>query len=450
MEEKADFLTLLKEQLMKLMEEGLITEEQLHNGIDIDEGWLYSKILDRKDLVRAMIEILRSRTNSYDYKCKETGKDPNKTGNIIITMRDGNIELSVLGSDNFSKFILTNNKNPNNPILQLSPEEFSERIFKSMESDKKRKLEGLLGDRALVIDVLKIMNNRSAREMIGRGVVEGLNEIPQNLGNYYRYLMEEKRIDAELAEQRRQEEEKAKGPEIIYGGILNIEHDERDGYERQGGEKTPKKNEAIDFDKRDGVLRDLNPERIIEFGTMIKEETGGDNIRPYNVYFYSLEPRQKGYIMISEPYSSSQRARVVYLSEEVLDKFLLTGKTRDNEFWKDVSSYYCTMSPSDFKQEKIGYSLNHTLEENYIGTVKGIVEQSRTGNMVKTGNNAIDTRISRVINKIFNGELTPDVESVVKGITGHEIDAMRQALAGPLPDNSLDSKQQTDNSGDGK
>ncbi len=154
--------------------------------------------------------------------------------------------------------------------------------------------------------------------------------------------------------------------------------------------------------------------------------------------------------MLAEPYSSNQISKVVYLPEDVLEDFLLAGRSKDNEFWVEVAKYYSTMSPSEFEDEKKTYKFYHTSEENFRDTIKGIIGYSRDGEKVKRENAAVYMRVDRILKKIFKGELNPDIKPIAENVTKTEIDEMRKALNSPIQENIPDERTPKDNSNEEK
>ena len=449
MERKQNFLDVLEQKLEEMKSDEIITEEQLREGISISETWLFSDSIKRKDIERTIVNILSSRSEKYASACKFKGKNPNKPGEIRIIKIGESLQIDFKGNDDWSKFVIRNKKDDRMKILQLSPNQFLDQIFSSIRDRQKKQIQEQTG--MSDYDLSKIISNiydMQSRNAFRNGLNDGLNEMSENLIEYYKYLLEEEKLNEEYITRQEekksikevQEPEELPRVETIQGGVIEIPPDSREYYESRGGTSKPRANEKIDFEERDEYFKSLNPIKIITYDAFTEEN---EIVQSHNVYVYDMIPNRDGCVMVCEPFLGTQSSRLIYLPTAILEDFLLADKKMDNQYWVEISQYYLEMSKNEFREEERTSILNHTSFENYKETMQQLIEGQRTGNKQKGISVASQMRATRVSKKLFDGEKAPDISRVVKGVVHEELAEIRGLLkqvSKQADSNSLEEK----------
>lgn len=410
-----NFLDILNSKINGLIEEGVITEEDITKGIEIDESWIFHGKLP---FTKAMVGLLISRNpNSYFKKCEINKKKKLKTNFLKIKRENGKIQIEVNGNDEFSKFIITNEKDTSGRLLEITPEEFEAKVLEVLKNDDSLDI-GLykfiianmgnikysnirqedfmlefvdaLAEKMHLSDIekekfkLEFINalNKSREEkddetieklrdseVTGERIHNDLNEMARDFPEYYKYLIHEK--------QRAEQYKKEHPYKIIEGKFIDISQDKGGTKGSKINETKERVNDEISFEDRDEFLSSLLKESdfVVKHHTLVE----GQTIRPYNVYIYDMNPKRDGKLLIFEPYSGKQVTRAIYLPDEILDKFLIEGQEKDDSYWNDVTEYFAEMSKNDFMNEPNSANINHTSRQNYFDTLEEIIDIGRTG-----------------------------------------------------------------------
>ena len=405
MENTPNFLDVLEEKLNELIEKGVITEEQARDGIQIDESWLYTSNIPRKDIINAMVQIMIDNDEEYMDSCEKENKDPYKPRSIIISKNNYGAKINVNGNDeNCFRYLITNSQYDKLDWLQITSEEFLEQVYLRFTRRIAWDYTKGAGEDVKLLDVKNNFLNsideqtRMALEKsLKDGQRLGLNELAENLVKYYEYLLNEEKESSKLI--------------VDDAGFRNRENDARTGIKgTSSGTSGTKISDEISFEVRDETLKSLKPFRIVRFYKPAKN--ADEEIIPADlVYIYKCSQRD-GFILMDEPYSSNESARCVYLTEEKIKDFVIPGQQMDGQFWREVSRHFVDMGEQEFRDEEATAAFYHTDENNYINTIIHIILD--TDNIPKEQGIAVGARVKRVRDKLFNGVKTPNIKSVVE------------------------------------
>ena len=416
MEQTKNFLDVLEERFGELVENGTITQEQLKEGIHIDKSWLCSSNIQQNDFMRAIMELIIENNHEYLENCKEFNTDPNEPFDLIISQRQNGLEFAVIGNDQWSKLIVSKEKNPLNNILQITPDELLEEIFSRTLGRIQWDITKKLPEEVKLTDIQRILKSvidPKTIKALKDGQEAGLTEMADNLANYYKYLLE-----LEQEQKPDQDPELGQDSEIIFAGYRD--RVSSPGPIRQNGTGTtsPKKHDEIDFDKRDAMFSALNPLKTCIFHSPVKG--AHTPILSDYVYIYPA-PNGDGYLLINEPFSGNEITRTIYISEEALQDFLMHGQEKDDEFWKSVTKYFVDMGELEFRETKHTCNLYHLDEEGYLETLNKII--TGKDEPKRLANDPVSRRVKKARAMLFGEKITAKEIKQVADSTSHELDA---------------------------
>lgn len=417
MEEKQNFLDILGKELEKLKEEGIVTEDRLAEGIPLLTNWINNgEDVNREDIEKVMTDILRSRNpKQYVARCKYFGRTRNRPKDIVVSKIGENTQIKVNGNDDWSKFIISNKKNEKSSLLILTPEEFEQKLLPIVEQRKqeiKERFEKLSQGKDI---------SRFSFGVTSQDIAESLNQMFQNLIEYYREMESEISQFEEV-----ESSEKPKDKEAI--DVIEIAEDEGSAKKKRDGTSTPRVNDIMDFEERDAMFREMHP---INVHKMLAKQKDGQYEHVYTVYVYNMMPNKQGSLMICEPYKGDKLTRTIYLPRETMSNFLLPGQEINTEYWLDTSKYYLdNMSNDNFRKEDNTCILMHTSPENYRELMQQLVIGESTGKQLDMSL-ASKLRAKRASGKLFNGEKSPtneNIENVIGIVSLDELQAVEKFL----------------------
>lgn len=410
MDKGKTFLDKLQEVIKNLQEDGIITQEQLEEKIEIPIEWLYSKGIDRNVMTKTMDNICAMINPAYK-------KNPKKTyaiNSIRICEKNGKIMIEVPGRDNWTCFYLSDdNYHKRGKTSYFSSEEFIHEIYKTMLEEKQNKLKQNIDSLSTeeVMNLLSIVYDRTQKENELKGLSISLSEMIENFGQYYRYLNNEpNEIKKEL-----QSEVKA-----INGGLIEQETDTRISSEssNSSGER---KNEIYPFEERDMIFRKLKPLQVISFDSI--GEDGKVINGTYTSYVYKNQRENGGYFIITEPYQGDKESRGTYLTDKDLQE-MQEGEGNSNVF-VDIARYYLEMSKQEFSKEKGTYTFKHRDLKNYAARMKYIISGEIDPNVSKN----IIHSAKLNLNQLFGTNIDKKkLSKIADSVTEQEIDEARSII----------------------
>lgn len=435
MDERKSFMETLEETINKLVSEGVITEEQLAKKITIPFEWLYSAGIHRSDLSTAMDNICKSINPNY----KSNKKYSSSIEKVGILKRDGNLILDVNGRDNWTFFCISEDTQyKGGKIAYFTSEEFLEELYKAKVENKRSKI-----NRNMALTeyestlIMNLIFDKTQKENDMNGLSVSLSDMMKNLGEYYKYIVNEQQTQKEMNEQEQDEENTEEASEeqegqgvektesgtsdIIYGGLIEQETDEigpRGPIINPDSGRT-RKSEIYPIEQREQIFKQLFPQKIIIFDTINEER---EVTRGSYMTFLFRNPRENGgYFLISEPLLGDKEARGVYLTDEYIDA-MQEGED-PSKFWTELARCYLEMSRLEFSKEKGICVFNHTSLESYQERMSGVIR----GNNNISPNSRQNSR--RSLARLFNTSLENiKLQGIVKGVTTQEIEEARMAV----------------------
>lgn len=410
MAERKTFLDTLQKTVRDLEKDGIITQEQLNEKIDIPIEWLYSRGIDRVAMAKAMDNICRIINPAY----KNTVKSTYAINHIRICDKNGKIVIEVPGRDDWTCFYLSDgNYHKKSKISYFSSEEFAEEIYKTMLETKLNKIkqntDSLSTDE--IMHLLNIIYDQSQKENGLKGISISLSEMIENFGQYYRYLYDEKKQTRGKLSSK-----------VVNGGLAEqgIEPQFSSVNSSKSNEKTERKNEIYPFEERDMIFRRLMPLKIISFDSIGED---GEVIKgTYTSYVYKNQRENGGYFLISEPYQGDKSNRAVYLTEE----FIQSMKEEDEDnIWADMARFYLEMSTQDFDNTSGTCKFNHGSLENYEARMQYIVSEKITPNVPKSIIYSAKLNLARLFGTNIGKK---KLGKIAESVTNQEINEARSII----------------------
>ena len=194
----------------------------------IDMSWVFTELIDRELIKRAIANIMKENNKDYGEKCRYLGKDPNDIEGFEIIRDNGRLIFQAQGADNWSKLNITDD---------------------ILEKDKKIKIKTITYSQ-LRDEIMKVLNNKQLDEANAKLVLAGIKsafyQACGNLLDYYKYLLEQKRENSK------------------HVCIINQKRDEGGSKSKPKGKSQPRLSELIEYSKREGLLKRLGPNAEID------------------------------------------------------------------------------------------------------------------------------------------------------------------------------------------
>lgn len=130
------FLNILNKYFSNIPERNILFGDK--NTIDIPFEWLFTEKLDRDIIQKTLINILMQNNSGYREKAFFRHNDPNRL-NIVSIQFDRftrSIQLFILGADEWSKLVITDDPNPYRKIPQITSKQLNEEISKTLKQEK--------------------------------------------------------------------------------------------------------------------------------------------------------------------------------------------------------------------------------------------------------------------------------------------------------------------------
>lgn len=412
MEKERNFLTIIQKEFEKMVEDGIIKETQLAEGIYIPMNWIFTKGLDRDWIIsRELSFLLKEKNPDYTRNMRNMrNMRLNKkevSGFKVIKIGD-TIQIEVLGRDKQSQLFITNGELPESfSGPTITAEEVIDSVTDKYEYEKMRDMAKFIIEKQFPRQihnkdifnqlVNNMINNKSFRDLVCPpderdmrrvGVSYSMEEMGRNLGAYYRYLMQEKQIIGGYENE-------------INGGIIRRNHDEQGPHKGQGnGNTNPRVSDIYGFEERGEIFRSLNPFKIINFDSI--GEDGKIIPGAYTTFVFQNPNNRNGYLIINEPFEGDKETRAVFISEQEFEKIQEERDLSYDENWSDFVREYIEMTGSEFGNTNVGntYIFRHWSLENYEMMMNGVIAGKEPDKSWKTGKKSI----GRATRALYEGE----------------------------------------------
>ncbi len=373
MEEKT-FLKVLRQYFeLKADNEILIGDKK---GIVIPMEWIFTEKIDREIIQRAMVETLKENNPGYienylrrnekqgkyfedkDDDRKESMKKlvSTKVKDISLNIDDKGLKLIVNGLDNWTKAIISENPYKGGKILQISEDEFCEKILGVLKSNSIQNIVDALDiseeERQHLQTIFAARQDSPLDEFSLNGIKDSMVQAAENLTEYYEYLSEEQKqsyIHAITINQR--QGTKAPKAHITQGN-------------------TPSRKSPIyPFTQRENLLRQMKPTHVINVNGYDEEGNIVPNV--YTAFIYENPKGKQGRLLVAEPLEGSHSTRLVYMTNEEFESFEIP---EDADRYGEVSKYYLEMSNDEFLKEENAVRINHGDIEEYSAKIQFVLE----------------------------------------------------------------------------
>lgn len=300
----------------------------------IDFEWMYSELVNREDVKKAIANIMSRNNSKYVENSERIHKRPEDIEGFSVVRKNGEIFLNVVGADNYSMLNIYNQG--------------------SIEYEKDDRYNKILFD-DLNAEILNVISedkdlDEQQKKLMLIGIEESTNEAFGNIVEYYKYLSElYKESKEHICTISPRADEKNK----------NIKPNP------QPNKIRPRKNDVIPFYLRNQILERNNP---CEKVSVAENTVDGEVIsNAYTAYVYKTPLKgigqpQDGYLFVCEPSDGDRSTRVMYLSKKDYDEF---EKDKKQDKLAAIVQKYLEMSLSEFNQENGTLTLSHTSLENY-------------------------------------------------------------------------------------
>ena len=425
MDERKDFIETLQTMIRGLQEDGMITSEQLKEGIEIPLEWFFSRGIDRRILSKTFENICAKINPGYNKALKRIYA----IDTVRIIERNGKIGIQVLGRDNWTFFNISDEGfHQKGRIETFDSHEFITELQNTMREAKRDKLKTRfdnLSDEEIQ-NILSTIYDQRQRENEEKGLAISLSEMIQNFGEYYRYLWSEK------------EQAEKKDIEVTSGGLIEQDVDQMPRTRTRSGDGggTPERvNEIYPFEQRDAIFRDLNPMKIISFDSI--DEEGRVQKGTYTSYVFTNPRENRGYFIISEPYRGDKSCRGVYLSDKFVED--LNGGEENSNFWVDITRIYLEMSGQEFHDEPSTYTFRHRALEQYAARMKYIISGEIDPNVSKS----VIYTAKMNLSKLFGIEMNKQkISEIASEVSREEIDEARRAIMPQTKEQSVGGREE--------
>lgn len=319
----------------------------------IDFEWMYSELVNREDVKKAIANIMSNNNSRYVQKSRYMQKKPEDIEGFSVVRKNGEIFLNVVGADNYT-------------ALNIYNEGSSE--YKKESGYNKILFDDLNNEILNVISERSNLNEQQKKLML-IGIQESTNEAFGNIIEYYKYLSKLYKESKEhvCTISPRTDENNNKRPKP-------------DGRHKKTAQR---KNNVIPFYLRDQILEKNHP---LEKVTVRENTSDGEvNNNAYTAYVYKkalkeIEQPQEGFLFVCEPTDGDRSTKLMYLSEKEYDEF---EKDKKQDKLAAIVQKYLEMSLGEFNKQEGTLMLDHTSLENYTERlnffIKGEKGKSLTG-----------------------------------------------------------------------
>lgn len=298
----------------------------------IDFNWMYSELIDRQDVKKAISNIMSRNNPNYIRNSRHNnGKSPDDIEGFSVIRKNGKIALKFVGADNYTLLEVCNDDNI------------------EYENDNKITFNDLNNEILNVISNGKNIDEKQAKLMLA-GIEQAGNEAFGNIIDYYKYL-------SQLMKESKEHKCKISPRTDTHTKKVHPDYKHPKTYVR--------KNDLIPFYKRNEILERNHP--VDKVHVSETTETGEIVNNSYTAYVYrntlkDIGQKQDGYLFVCEPADGDRNTRMMYLSKEEYDEF---HKDKKEDKLSAIVKHYLEMSVSEFYQQEGCQLLSHTSLESY-------------------------------------------------------------------------------------
>lgn len=344
--------------------------------------WIFTEKIDREIINRAFVDTLQEHNPRYvenyasskvetnkrkglgggysEQEQKEYYEEQAKKGikEVVVQIDKYGIKLVINGIDGFTKAIICENPYKESKILQISENEFADKVLGVLKKDsiaelvdtldvpeeEKEHLQTIFAQKSGVLDEFSL-----------KGITESLAEASTNLTEYYDYLYEEKQ-------------------KSHIHNITIVQRQDAKGAKTNGGGVAPdRKSPVYTFVEREKILRSMSPTHVINVDGYDQD----GNLVPgvYTAFVYEKPRGNEGYLLVAEPLEGSHATRMVYLTEDKFKSFKIPEKS---DRYAEVSKHYLEMSNDEFLGEKSALRVNHGPMDAFVARLEYYIEGKET------------------------------------------------------------------------
>lgn len=300
----------------------------------IDFEWMYSELVNREDVKKAIANIMSRNNSKYIENSQRMKRRPEDIEGFSVVRKNGEIFLSVVGADNYSML----------------------KIYKqgSLEYEKENRYHKILFD-DLNNEILNVISedkdlDEKQKKLMLIGIEEATNEAFGNIVEYYKYL-------SKLYKESKEH--------ICTISPRTDEKNKKIKPNPQPKKSYTRKNDIIPFYLREKMLESNHPYAKVS----VAENTSNGEVisNAYTAYVYKkmlkgIDQVQEGYLFVCEPSDGDRSTKIMYLNEKDYDEF---EKDKKQDKLAAIVQKYLEMSQGEFFQETGTLMLSHTNLESY-------------------------------------------------------------------------------------
>jgi len=310
---QGSFLEILKGYFSKLSNKDVLLG--YNRSFDIPLEWIFTEKIDREIIQKVIVSIFERNTDNYRTNAIYRGNNPDVIDklNIGINEKTGEASIFIKGADKWSKLLITEGKNDDIKIPQITQEEFIKEITKVLNKERESNFADL--DFNLSKEAMEYVQSAFAESLNSPAVNEdtkkAMCELANNLVDYYKYLLDLR-----------------DNPEnIYYGKVIKRREDEGKARSKIDRGTTERKSEIYPFIERDKIYRDLNP--IYRVINASEDNNGRIEEGAYTTYVYKNPRGKEGYLCVCEPLEGSHETRMFFIPEDKLQHLFTGYRERD-------------------------------------------------------------------------------------------------------------------------
>ena len=349
--------------------------------IVIPMEWVFTEQIDREVIQRAMVQVLKEHKPRYaenyvsknlrDYVNKNQGQingwqigekreelrrqASSQIRELSLKVGRNGLQITINGLDNWTKAIISEQPYKEGAILQISEDEFCEKILGVLKTDSIQDILNSLDiseeDKRNVQTIFAARQGSPIDEFSLNGIKDSMVQAAENLTEYYEYLTEEK-THSEISTITINQRQGTRGANKNISGSSNP------------GRKSP----VYPFVEREQLLRQMNPKHVIYVDGYDQEGKIVKNV--YTTFIYENPRGKEGYLLVAEPLEGSHSTRVVYMTKEQFDSFEIS---EDSSRYGEISKHYLEMANDEFSEQENAVRINHGELDVYSDKMRFVI-----------------------------------------------------------------------------
>ena len=348
---ESSFLSILSKYFSNIPEKDILLGDKHH--IEIPFEWLFTENLDRDIIQKALANIFMRNNPTYKKRAKFKHHNPDKL-DIISVQFDRfthSIQLFILGADEWSKLVITDDPNPRGRIHQITSNELNEEITNVL---KQKKLDKITNSKLpLSSSVQTTFVQMLSSSITVENVSSSMCRLAENLVEYYKELINVR----------------DNNPTMLYAGVIEQEQDEGETNRVHSliSGSSPRKSLIYSFVERSKIFNNLHPSLLI--ATDVSGKQGQVIKNAYITYIFSNPRDYQGYLFICEPLEGFHETRVFFIPEEQFNEYNANGTNK----FVDINNRYIEKSSKAFKESRRTKILKHNDIESFTDRVNYFV-----------------------------------------------------------------------------